>query len=285
MGKLSEKLRRIPWKKLGLGLIVFGLMMLSFIGGHLLANWYFRAQEFGSALGQKYADWRVYKLCLLGAAQAEPSESESCLGLRYPDGWEVNEVSPLLIVFRPESGLEEGEDEEGLPKEHISLVTTPSGNRGKTACEEDQNQCSFHANGIFGDRVTTPETETIFSAHGADDFTFTLYRYDVSDEVWESYVAIFEEMGASLRFISQAAISCEEDADCALGIRLDECCSCPKAFATSEIETNSTIAAYEVGKDYLSEKTIDCSSVYCSLCPDPDPAGAVCISSRCQIKE
>jgi len=248
-------------------------MAFSSFGGLLAGDWYFAKSRKAVPRSLLFSDYNVYK------------NDVYHLGLRYPNDWSVREITPSVVVFEPPEGqgVEAGSQES--VQEHAVLSIVSNESRAKTACEEDQRQCSFHANGIFGDRITTPETETIFFSRGTSDFTFTLYRYNCSDEVWEDYVAVFEEMGASIRFTSQTTLGCEEDADCALGIRLDECCSCPEAFAVSEIEANSAIVPFEVGEDYSSEKTIDCSGVDCSLCPDPNPIGAVCVSNRCRVKE
>lgn len=302
--KLKERFGEIPWRKAGLGFLVFGLMVIFFFGGYLSVNWYLRASEDETKIERKYADWQVYKLCLLGSARAEPSKSEICFGLRYPKDWEAKEVKPEFTIFKPQvvESPDTAQDKEEPAKEYISLTITSNKYRGKTLCEEDQSQCSFHTDGIFGERITTSEAEIIFFARGENDFTLTLYKYDSAAEVVEgynpseakglrrqgesrdSYITVFEEMAKSFRFTSEVTSACEKDTDCALGIRLDQCCACAEAFTTSEIEANPTIAPFEVGKDYSGEKVVDCTNVYCSPCPTP-PSGAVCVSNRCQVKE
>lgn len=268
--RLKERFKAIPWRKTGLGLFVFVLMVLAFLGGHLSMDWYLRASE--------SADWQVMNQNKFGSWQVYKNETYG-FGLRYPKDWEAEEVKPGFIVFKPQ--VAEG----GEPvKEYISLAVTSNKNRGKTVCEEDQSQCSFHTNGIFGERITTPETEIVFFAHGENDLTLTLYRYDSSDEVWEGYVTIFEEMAKSFRFTSEVTSACEKDTDCALGIRLDQCCACAEAFTKSEVGVNPAIAPFEKDKDYSGEKLVDCTSVYCSPCPTP-PSGAVCVLNRCKAKE
>lgn len=265
--RLKEKFRSIPWRKIGWGLLVFGLMLLSFLGGFLLMNWYLRVSESEPSIEQKYVDWQVYKNKTYG------------FGLRYPNDWEVKEIKPRFIIFRPQPI--EGSKR---PSEYINLVLTSNKKRGKTLCEEDQSKCSFYTNGIFGERTTTPELESVFFAHGENDFTLTLHKYGSAAEVIEGYITIFEEMANSFRFTSEVTNGCEKDEDCVLGIRLDECCSCAEAFSKGEVEANATIAAFEADRDYSEEKVADCSSVDCSLCPTP-PTEAVCISDRCQMKE
>jgi hypothetical protein len=292
VGKLREKLRRIPWKKIAAGLGITALAVLFFVGGHLLMNWYL--QRGSGTSKSEYADWQAYSSGAYG------------FGFRYPNDWEMVEASPAFIVFKPKAdtssdavtGEDGGETEEAEGgeeaveeiKEYISLAIASNESRAKTSCEGDQSLCSFYANGIFGERTSTPETETVFFSHGEEDFTLTLYRYpstssgQASDERWQGYVEIFEEMAASFRFTTQTTLACEEDGDCALGIRLDECCTCAEAFTSSEIEANAAIAPYEEGKDYSGEKAIDCTGIYCSACAS-EPSGAVCVSNRCQIEE
>lgn len=267
MEKLREKFKTIPWRKIGWGLLVFGLMVLSFVGGYLAMNWYLQISKPKSRIGQEYADWKVYKNKTYG------------FGLRYPKDWEVKEVQPRFIIFRPQPV--EGSKR---PSEYIDLVLTSNQKRGKTLCEEDQSKCSFYTNGILGERISTPETEGVFFAHGEDDLTLTLYKYDSPAEIIENYITVFEGMAESLRFTSQVTAACEKDEDCVLGIRLDECCSCVEAFNKSEVEANVTIAAFEADKDYSGEKIANCSSVVCDPCPSP-PSEVVCVSNRCRSKE
>lgn len=275
MSKLGEKIREIPWRKIGLGLGLLTLVALFFLGGYLLMNWYLQGRS-GTDSKSEYADWQAY------------SNEAYGFGLRYPEDWEVTEANPTFIIFEPGAGEEEEMGEAGGTeeevKEYVSLVVASNDGRAKTACEEDQSQCSFHANGIFGDRTSTPEMEIVFFSHGESDFSLTLFRYDSSDEAWAGYKALFEEMATSFRFTTQTTLSCEEDGDCALGIRLDKCCVCAEAFTASEIEASTAIAPYETGKDYSGERAIDCTSVYCSACP-AEPSGVICVSNRCQIKE
>ncbi|NIT03468.1 hypothetical protein GTO10_00805 [Candidatus Saccharibacteria bacterium] len=91
-------------------------------------------------------------------------------------------------------------------------------------------------------------------------------------------------MAGSTRFTSEITNGCEKNADCVLGIRLDQCCSCAQTFSKSEVEANVTITAFEEGKDYSAQKMLDCSAVVCEPCPTT-PSGVVCISNRCQIGE
>ena len=269
-------------------------MSLSFLGGYLSLDWYLQASGRGTESESKYADWQVYRSETYG------------FGLRYPNDWEAKEVKPEFTVFKPQSDESsdsaQGKEEENAPSEYISLMVASNKNRGKTLCEEDQSKCSFHTNGIFGERTTTSEIESVFFSHGENDFAITLHRYDSAAEAIEgynpseaeglrgrgesqdSYIIILEEMAESFRFTSQVTTACEKDTDCTLGIRLDKCCSCAEAFTKREVEANSAITPFEAEKDYSGEKMVDCSSVYCSPCPDP-PSGAVCVSNRCQVEE
>lgn len=282
--KWVQRIKAIPWRKIGFGLFVFVLMVLAFLGGHFSIDWYLAAREPGLVEEWKYADWQVYKNETYG------------FGLRHLKDWEVTEVKPEFVIFKPSSAessdsVQDREEKKAI-KEYVSLTITSNKLRGsteftlkgKTLCEEDQSKCSFHTNGIFGERITTPEAEIVFFAYGENDFTLTLHRYDSSDEVWEDYVAIFEEMAGSFRFVNEVTANCEKDADCTLGIRLDKCCSCAEAFTKDAVEASLAITSFEADKDYSGERLVDCSAVYCSPCPDP-PSGAICVSSRCRVKE
>jgi len=60
---------------------------------------------------------------------------------------------------------------------------------------DDRANRPDHANGIFGDRSSTPEQEVIFFSKDGNDFILTWFEYGEVD-----YASIFEEMGKSLRF-------------------------------------------------------------------------------------
>lgn len=178
---------RVPWRKIGrAALFVFATLIVAGLG--YLAVWAWqRYLPFSSEPESLLTEsWQVYKSETYG------------LGLRYPTDWEATEVKPELIVFKPQSV----EGEEG-PSEYMDLAVESNENRGITACEEDQIKCSFHTNGIFGERIATPEAEIVFFSHGDNDFTVTLYKYDQTD-----LLAIFEEMVDSLRFVTGSS---EED--------------------------------------------------------------------------
>ncbi|PIS12307.1 hypothetical protein COT70_01605 [candidate division WWE3 bacterium CG09_land_8_20_14_0_10_47_33] len=267
MRSWGEKIKAVPWRKVGLGFLVFALVVLSFLGGYLAMNWYLGKKAAKPEAVDQYAGWQTY-------------ESKSYnFTLRYPQDWKAEEVKPTFILFSPQVS-----EEEENPQEYILLRIASNKTRGKTLCEEDQSKCSFHTNGIFGERTTTPETESVFFAHGENDFLLTLFKYKTDPGIITNYITVFEEMAESFRFVSEVITSCEKDADCALGIRLDKCCTCAEAFTTSEIEANLTIAPFEVGKDYSKEKTVSCTGIYCSPCPTP-PSGAVCVSTRCRVTE
>lgn len=174
--------RRITWKKVGLGFL-FGLITLAvFAAGYFATVLWQRYFPSSFLTGPNpYENWQVYR-----------SETYD-VGLRYPDSWEVEEVNPSFVVFRQKSQMEG----EVLPKDYVDLTVASNALRGKTACEEDQKKCSFHANDIFGDRIITPESEAIFFSKGGNDFTLTWAKYGEAD-----YTAIFKEMGKSLRFVT-----------------------------------------------------------------------------------
>lgn len=171
--------RVINWRKIGLGFLFFLATVAALALGYLavfLWQYYFP----GSFLTgpNPYENWQVYR-----------SETY-LLGLRYPENWEITEVSKDLMVFRPVAV--EGQTS---PKDYVSLRVSSNKNRAQTACEKDQSACSFLVNDIYGERILTPESETIFFSKGKNDFSLTWSKYGEAD-----FAAIFEEMGKSLRF-------------------------------------------------------------------------------------
>ncbi len=76
--------------------------------------------------------------------------------------------------------------------------------------------------------------------------------------------------------------TCSKDSDCALGLRLDSCCSCPRAYPKEEIKANPNIVEYEYGKDYSGLKTVNCKNTSCIPC---QPVNKIeCIKGKCQAK-
>jgi len=195
--KIKPK-RKLTWRKAGLAFLFVLVSAAVFASGYLAVILWQRYFPDSFLTGPNpYENWLVYR-----------SEAYE-LGLRYPDNWEVEEVNSDFAVFRQKAQTEG----EVLPKDYVSLTMAANALRGKTACENDQSACSFHANGIFGDRITTPESETIFFSKGENDFTLAWAKYgevdkdggagfDSSTDGGASYAAIFEEMGKSLRFIT-----------------------------------------------------------------------------------
>ena len=174
--------RRITWRRVGLSFLFILATAVVFAAGYLaviLLQKYFPGSSLASP--NPYENWLVYRSETYG------------LGLRYPDNWEAAEVKTSFVTFH-QKAQQEGEV---LPKDYVSLAVASNANRGKTACEKDQSACSFYANGIYGDHIVTPESETIFFANGKNDFTLTWNKYGEAD-----HTAIFEEMGKSLRFVT-----------------------------------------------------------------------------------
>lgn len=171
---------KITWRRVGLSFLFILATAAAFAGGYfgVWAGQYYFPKSFLTG-PNPYENWLVYRI-----------ETYS-LGLRYPDNWEAAEVNSSFITFQPKP-QQEGEV---LPKDYLSLSAASNAQRGRTACEEDQAACSFYANGIYGERITTPESEIIFFAKGENDFTLTWSKYGEAD-----YATIFKEMGKSLRF-------------------------------------------------------------------------------------
>lgn len=173
---------KIPFRKIGQVLLF--LLATALLGG---------AGYMGVSLAQEYLGREAVEY---QKANSQVYKSETYhLGMRYPLDWEVEEVKPTLAIFTP--AVEEGE---AKPREYLSLKVSAAGKRGPTGCEKDQAACSFHANGIFGDRISTPDEETVFFSKNGSDFTITLHRY--SAEV--DFLPVFEGLTESLRFTSAA---------------------------------------------------------------------------------
>lgn len=172
--------RRINWRKVGLGSIFTLATATAFAGGYF-GVWAWQYNFPGSFLTgpNPYENWLVYRSETYG------------LGLRYPDNWEATEVKPSYVVFRQKAQTEG----EVLPKDYLNLTVASNAKRGKTACEENKSKCSFYANGIYGDRSSTPNQEVIFFSQDGKDFTLIWNKYGVVD-----YAVIFEDIGKSLRF-------------------------------------------------------------------------------------
>ena len=175
--------RRVTWRRAGLALLFILATAVVFSAGYLAVVLWQRYVPASFLAGPNpYENWLVYR-----------SETHG-LGPRYPDNWEATEANTSLITFQPKA-QQEGEI---LPKDYVSLSVSSNAARGKTACESDQSACSFFANDIYGERITTPEKEIIFFAKGENDFTLAWNKYGEAD-----YAVIFEEMGKSLRFITE----------------------------------------------------------------------------------
>lgn len=268
----GAKLRRLMPSKRGalLGLAVAIFMIIAFGAGYFALGWYLRAHASGSGAetqGQDdYGDWKTY--------QNETYHFE----VRYPADWEVKEIKAGRVRFKPAKVEGSG----AAPKDYIFIKVTSSKGRAETACEKNSEKCSFYANGIFGGRVETPETEEVFFNHGAKDFAITLYKYSSDTEILEDYIGISERLARSFRFSGEATKACKKTADCVLAIRVDKCCSCPEAVSQTELKANSSLVAWEAGKDYSGQKLLDCGGVYCSDCSEPIPPTVECIEDLCQ---
>lgn len=185
-----RRLRNFPWKKVGLALLLILITAVVFGIGYFAVFLWERYSISGSSESISTENWKVYKSEVYG------------LGLRYPADWEAEEIKSSLVIFRPEVG--EGED---APQEYISLIVASNTKRGETSCEKDQTKCSFYVNEIFGERISTPESEIIFFAQGNNDFTLTLFEYGGLD-----FTSIFEQIGESIRFVNASKENTDGDA-------------------------------------------------------------------------
>jgi hypothetical protein len=261
---LKEKLRSLPFRKIGKAIAILFLAGALFVGGYFAVSWYFWMEQ-SSPVERLYGEQAVYKSASYG------------FGVRYPESWQVTEVKPRIILFSP------GEEEGKTPRDYISLVVSSNKGRPKTACEKKLSKCSFYAGGIVGEKSTSPEEEIVSFAYGDKDFTITLHKYSSSLEKVAQYQAIFEELAESFRFTSEVTAFCEATEDCALGIRLDRCCSCAEAYSQDEIKRNRLLSLFDPIKDYSQERFLDCSSESCSSCRPPGEVA--CGSNRCRLVE
>lgn len=126
-----------------------------------------------------YAGWQVYL------------NENYRLGLRYPQAWEAKEVTPDFVVF----DLPASSGQTAV-RDYVTLEAKATGDRPKTACEENHLNCSFYANDIYGEETTTPDAQAISFSNGGNDFTLTFHKYGDKD-----FSKIFSEMGKSLRFV------------------------------------------------------------------------------------
>lgn len=67
---------------------------------------------------------------------------------------------------------------------------------------------------------------------------------------------------------------------CILGIKLDQCCSCPEPILKKDLSKN--LVEYEPGKDYSRAKLVSCKDTVCSPC---EPLSkAVYVQGQCQFQ-
>jgi len=75
---------------------------------------------------------------------------------------------------------------------------------------------------------------------------------------------------------------CEQDSDCVWAFSLNSCCSCPKIYNKEFVDSNNEFVMYEIGKDYSSLITVDCSGIVCGPCaPMSD---LECTNNKCKRK-
>jgi hypothetical protein len=269
-GKRDTKKRQILQNILLVAGVVL-LMAIAAVGGYFAVDSYLAHASGPRSSEQEqdeYGDWQVY--------QNESHHFE----IRYPINWEVKEIKAGRIRFR----FQREAADEKPPKDYIFVRVTSSKGRSKNACEKNYEKCSFYANGIFGERSVTPETDEIFFGHGKKDFTLTLCKFDSDEETIGSYVEIFEKLAGSFKFLGEATKACKEVADCVLAIRVDKCCSCPEVVSQTELKANLSLVAWEANKDLSSQRLLDCTSVYCNECPQPSPFGVKCVENLCTVE-
>lgn len=76
--------------------------------------------------------------------------------------------------------------------------------------------------------------------------------------------------------------TCNQNIDCVLVIRLDECCSCPYVVTRKQLEKDKNLTVYIYGKNYNPEKKVDCQNTICAPCQFINEV--MCLRSQCQVK-
>ena len=72
---------------------------------------------------------------------------------------------------------------------------------------------------------------------------------------------------------------CEQEFDCTWAFYPNSCCSCPKIYSKEFVDSNNELVMYEIGKDYSSFRTVDCSGIVCGGCaPMSD---LECVNNKC----
>lgn len=73
---------------------------------------------------------------------------------------------------------------------------------------------------------------------------------------------------------------CRAPSDCALGLRIDQCCTCPEAVTFAQLEADPSLVLYEYGRDYRPLQPQTCSDAVCGPCP-PLTEGLYCTDGVC----
>ncbi|MBU0976544.1 MAG: hypothetical protein ABIE03_06400 [Patescibacteria group bacterium] len=81
---------------------------------------------------------------------------------------------------------------------------------------------------------------------------------------------------------STGAVECSSDSDCAVAIRVDECCSCPEVTTKSKLESDYGLMEYFFGKNYSEYLPDNCALVDCAPCPTFG-GEAKCNSGKCEL--
>lgn len=79
---------------------------------------------------------------------------------------------------------------------------------------------------------------------------------------------------------AQELFCCQEDADCTLAVRIDQCCDCPEAYSKKAVEKDPGLVVYEPRQDYRSLRPRRCWRTFCSPCSFYTQA--ICSAGTCQ---
>jgi len=75
---------------------------------------------------------------------------------------------------------------------------------------------------------------------------------------------------------------CEQEFDCVWAFNPNSCCSCPQIYSKEFVNSDDDLMMYDIGKDYSSFRTVDCSGIVCGGCaPMSD---LECIKNKCESK-
>lgn len=80
--------------------------------------------------------------------------------------------------------------------------------------------------------------------------------------------------------VAQELFSCQENTDCTLAVRIDQCCDCPEGYLKKAVEEDPGLVIYETKRDYRPLRPRSCRQAFCSPCSFYTKA--ICSAGTCQ---